>query len=164
MTLINMSYETQCYIYWRRLCAIWMGCDGDGDDGLGIAHGDSSSRSESHRQRTEETEALRTFLHNKLKRRQAELGERYRAVAKSKDLSLLKALVAPYLGFEIPLDLLVKRDRDEVPLRLEKGRKSEGTKKIFDKLWNNTMTRGKIATVLCESLGWGSLAIVKRTR
>ncbi|KAL9039474.1 MAG: hypothetical protein Q9214_004864 [Letrouitia sp. 1 TL-2023] len=151
--------EMQCYEHWSRLLAIWNQCRNgyiDEDQDGGVQDDNSNSWDERVEYRAEDVKALRIFLYNEIERRRSEPG--FGNIAMANKVSLLKTLVAPYLGF--PISLL---DSPMGNGTGERGGASNPTRKIFNKLWNNTMTRGKGAHFLVKWLGCGALAVAGRT-
>lgn len=152
--------EMQCYEHWSRLVSIWNQCRNgyidENQDG-GAQRDNNDSWNERVEYRAEDVEALRTFLYNEIERRKSEPG--FKNIAMANKMCLLKTLVAPYLGFPISLlDSPMENGSDQ------RGGGSNATRKIFNKLWNNTMTRGKGAYFLVKWLGCGALAVAGRTR
>ncbi|KAL8767721.1 MAG: hypothetical protein Q9209_005858 [Squamulea sp. 1 TL-2023] len=97
----------------------------------------------------EQNDSLRVSLTEEYEQRKEELNLRYGG-RKLKLEIVLKALIAPYLGLCTPKELI------------DAGDKSTGmceSDRMFDKLWNNTMTRGKIAYLMCKELGRGAGAL-----
>lgn len=150
--MTSQLHEMKCYIYWHRLLQYWRNSRG------GIGH----DRISSNKPGQEDRRDLHIFLLLQLERRSSELGASYVSFSQPESTStenFIKALLAPYLGFRIPLSLFHRQgDRDSDIAR------ESSTKKMFDEQWNYTMTRGKIWNTLCESLGWGALVFAKSGR
>lgn len=150
--MTSQLHEMKCYIYWHRLLQYWRNSRG------GVGHDIFSSNKPGQEDRRD----LHIFLLLQLERRSSELGASYVSFSQPENTStenFIKALLAPYLGFRIPLSLFHRQgDRDGDIAR------ESSTKKMFDEQWNYTMTRGKIWNTLCESLGWGALVFAKSGR
>ncbi|KAL9044035.1 MAG: hypothetical protein Q9214_002800, partial [Letrouitia sp. 1 TL-2023] len=150
--MTSQLHEMKCYIYWHRLLQYWRNSRG------GVGYDIFSSNKPGQEDRRD----LHIFLLLQLERRSSELGASYVSFSQPESTStenFIKALLAPYLGFRIPLSLFHRQgDRDSDIAR------ESSTKKMFDEQWNYTMTRGKIWNTLCESLGWGALVFAKSGR
>ncbi|KAL9611155.1 MAG: hypothetical protein Q9167_004177 [Letrouitia subvulpina] len=150
--MTSQLHEMKCYIYWHRLLQYWRNSRG----------GAGNDIYNSNRPGQEDRRDLHIFLLLQLERRSSELGASYFSFSQPESTStenFIKALLAPYLGFRIPLSLFHGQgDRGSDIAR------ESSTKRMFDEQWNYTMTRGKIWNTLCESLGWGALVFAKSGR
>ncbi|KAL9001655.1 MAG: hypothetical protein Q9188_005375 [Gyalolechia gomerana] len=165
--ITKWHHEQLLFVYWQRMLGIWKGTSiSDNDETVAVDEGNDTVTDDALRGRAEpeisdmtfesppeETQALRAFVQGEYERRKSELHSRYDHAVRTRNSVVLKALVAPYLGFATPEDLAADGDT--------MARKKD-MQKIFDKQWNNSMSRGKIAHILCRELGRGAVAIVKR--
>ncbi|KAL8728200.1 MAG: hypothetical protein Q9166_005548 [cf. Caloplaca sp. 2 TL-2023] len=170
--MMKMWNEKECYIYWQLLLTTWKGTKvNDEDDAVDHKAMDPDASSATDQEEPaiqgdgnlqepmnhppEDINALHQFLRQEYDRRKPELEFRYKNGFADRSAIFLKALLAPYLGFSTPKNLMAEGDS------VAKAR-AKATGKMFDKQWNNTMNRGKIAEVWCREMGSGALCITKK--
>ncbi|KAL8763771.1 MAG: hypothetical protein Q9194_007260, partial [Teloschistes cf. exilis] len=169
--ITRTTQEMLCYEQWRRIRQIWRGpeCFGIDDDSDGPDEFDEAEgwkqcgghvRSQPPPCTPEEHQDLLAFLEKERERRgTVYVGKKFMA-KEARDVrgdSFLRIVLAPRLGLGA---FGANGDAKAAGLALAT---EKSTQKMFDKLWNNTMTRGKAAFTLRKYLGWGSLIIVKRS-
>ncbi|KAL8713829.1 MAG: hypothetical protein Q9225_006687 [Loekoesia sp. 1 TL-2023] len=156
-TMVKMRNEMQCYVHWLRLLATWDPTHQDGGDGVpDDKDGFDSTNTRQLRDEVEispkATEELKIFFENKFnKPRGVSLSASGNAGASR--ATELKALVAPYLGLSTSMYTSGDHNRGA----------QDVTRKTFNKMWNNTMVRGKTSYILCQHLGRGALVVTQRT-
>lgn len=170
--ITRTTQEMLCYEQWRRIRQIWRGpeCFDIDDDSDGPGEFDEAEgwkqcgghvRSQPPPCAPEEHQDLLAFLEKERERRgTVYVGKKFMA-KEARDVrgdSFLRIVLAPRLGLGA---FGANGDAKAAGLALAT---EKSTQKMFDKLWNNTMTRGKAAFTLRKYLGWGSLIIVKRSR
>ncbi|KAI4193939.1 MAG: hypothetical protein LQ350_008060 [Teloschistes chrysophthalmus] len=169
--ITRTTQEMLCYEQWRRIRQIWRGpeCfgidnDSDGNDEFDETGGwkqcGGSVRSQPPQCTPEEHQDLLAFLEKERQRRgTVYVGKKFMA-KEARDVrgdSFLRIVLAPRLGLGA---FGANGDAKAAGLALAT---EKSTQKMFDKLWNNTMTRGKAAFTVRKYLGWGALIIVKRS-
>ncbi|KAL9576441.1 MAG: hypothetical protein Q9212_007093, partial [Teloschistes hypoglaucus] len=169
--ITRTTQEMLCYEQWRRIRQIWRGpeCFGidddsdeadDFDEAEGWKQCGGSFRSQPPPCTPEEHQDLLAFLEKERQRRgTVYVGKKFMA-KEARDVrgdSFLRIVLAPRLGLGA---FGANGDAKAAGLALAT---EKSTQKMFDKLWNNTMTRGKAAFTLRKYLGWGALIIVKRS-
>ncbi|KAL9022605.1 MAG: hypothetical protein Q9185_000230 [Variospora sp. 1 TL-2023] len=144
--MIKMWKELQCYVRWRRLLAIWRSPTWPMDiETYGVPNMDDG-----HQEPVppKDTRQMEDFFRNEAARRGVELGlgsaPAIETVPRTEEL--LRALLAPYLGFSVPVR------EDGVAERVTRNRQ-----------WNNTMVRGKLVEMLTSAFSPGVLAVARYT-
>ncbi|KAL9012437.1 MAG: hypothetical protein Q9173_002798 [Seirophora scorigena] len=144
--MIKMWKELQCYVRWRRLLAIWRSPTWPMDiETYGVPDIDDW-----HQEPVppKDTQQMEDFFRNEAARRGVELGlgpaSAIETVPRTEEL--LRALLAPYLGFSVPVR------EDGVAERVTRNRQ-----------WNNTMVRGKLVEMLTSAFSPGVLAVARYT-
>lgn len=166
--MMDTIREKDCFMYWIRTFIAWApshaitvlegisGHDDGNEDTVGDNNGD----------RARNNQALRKFFEAEFDRRQQELGLKSRDNETGRTDSILKKLIAPFLGFGVPMPGgSQERPRNHADAiyeqkELELARKKE--QKRFDKAWNNTMVRGKTAYAIDRHLGQGAFLILQK--
>ncbi|KAL9593356.1 MAG: hypothetical protein Q9219_007587 [cf. Caloplaca sp. 3 TL-2023] len=148
-TMLKMKNEMQLYIYWCRLQRIWLKMPKDSDatrvdEGPEI-NNDCLGGDDAHISAEQEEELVKFFSYE-LEQREKRLG---RKAQRTRTIGVLKSLVAPYLGYSLPLAV------EGV------GRRGATAKNMFDTLLSKINVRGKECYILQRSLGLGSFAIAK---
>ncbi|KAL9044330.1 MAG: hypothetical protein Q9214_002524 [Letrouitia sp. 1 TL-2023] len=149
-----ISHEMHCHIYWQRLIEVWR------SDAPYTARVEKGTSDGIDPIRPEECDALQSFIKKELDRRASEF-DRKKAdeMVHFRTKTILKAIIAPFLGFPVPLGLML--DRKNANSISDTG--AMETSMLYNKLWDNTMRRGHVAHVLFKSLGWGALAITRKS-
>lgn len=149
--MLKMGTEMRLYVSWSRLRHVWLKTREDYDPDRADEDWDSSSDllgdEEAYIPPEQETQLVEFFDH-KVRQREEAMGWKL----STRSLTLLKCLIAPYLGFSYPLDAEATAGSGKV------------TRDMFHISWSKINVRGKEAYILQRYLGWGALAIAKKSQ
>ncbi|KAL9612216.1 MAG: hypothetical protein Q9167_003165 [Letrouitia subvulpina] len=149
-----IHHDMHCHICWQRLIRVWRA------DAPYAAREENDTLAGKDPIQPEECDALQSFIKKEVDRRASEFDRRKAdEMVRFRTKTILKAIVAPFLGFPVPLGLLLDRKNAS---GISDASAME-TSMLYNKSWDNTMRRGHVAHILVESLGWGALAITRKS-